>query len=446
MAVAGEDDGDVPVEQDAFCEYVCRVYLELADVPKDELARLYRQASEDLRSLRSNIATCTTEIQAIDSRAKTGARAEDGYRKRWLDYVMQKNQEAMDEIVVFLADGVEGLALCRSQRGLFSRAFVFLQGLESPYPYRWNPRSYNADSLSDIRNKLSEVLVRDLPEWERLYRDDSEAFAAKLSAYIHDNGVDQVVLDLIGQSHHLAARREILEQGISAWRGGQPRLFATAAVLQIEGIFSDVCEAVGAPPRFRGMVDKVELLQQRLDFLSAYEYYAFRFPAWRNQIAHGGFPNRAPDLIADLLLLDLREACAMVLSDVLPLNRVVELRKAVAGKKPEPRDLALLALSLDVEVPEFYGLEPLEMELAPHWVADEFWGLLDSLIEHGDEVTGAAVRDLAIRLKRRRVAETKAKAILQKTARLSRRGGTLVDYWDAISGTYIPDAESHHPA
>ena len=367
----------VPLDPVAFAQFLARYSVHLVALPREVLARLYSEASDDLRAIQTNIETCRTlrdkhravtpksrsPIQNRHSRQSETHADEDHQQysddESWAQvykFFLEENHRAQSEILDFLATGIKSRALGLAQNPVWGAAYPH------PYSYRESPISFDPAAYSDVANKFDFDHAYDPTEWLQKYRDDTNMFFQELDGFLEDCNAVAYVLDSITEHHRAHARGTLLRAALDAYHTQNWDVFATLAVVQIEGLFLDYCEDLGVPPKELArstLPAKVQAILRHNGSFAHYPFYAYRLPVVRNHLAHGRSLESEPDRRAKLLFLDLTAVIRLVRRPELLVNECVELAKSSDLHSGEFAQDALLAqcfFQLEVSPPEFYGL------------------------------------------------------------------------------------------
>ncbi len=388
----------VPQEAHEFTQFIARHLLLLRELPCNVLARLYSEASDDLRTIHHNIEACKKCMRAngvahraahSQSRVPGAGSCRDTPHNEFLsdtqswskvyDYYLKRNEAARNEIVNFLTHDINQAAI-----RIAATSFDF----DYRYPFRLSPLSFDPAGYSDVANKFADEDPDNDQEWKRLYREDPEEFFVRLDTFLQEQDPIRELRQATMTHHRLHARRQLLGAAASAFESGEWDVFATLAVIQLEGLFLDYCEDLGVGPDELAQAtlpSKVQAVQQRQGSFSHFPYYAYRLPVVRNGLAHGRMIGSNPERQAKLLLLDLRMMVPLMQSPELLVNQAVGIAKA-ASLDSSPFELgrsillvqALRQLGL-VTVPSFY-------------LVDQTWSALSERLD--DPNTIAFVEDI----------------------------------------------------
>lgn len=395
---------DIPTEERAFADWLLKEVLCMSDLPREALLDLDTEASSDLVALEKNIDLCKREIRQIENRVPTD---HDGPDRRLYEHYQEINIAAREEIVSALRGPIRYEALRRSRRKLspFAQPIDF----HVAWSFRWFPERFNPESFSELSNKFGGIGIQDLEMAERLYKTDLTAFDSFLDKYFEIHHPVRDIRDAIDKHHRLMPRRGVLEAAMRAFEQCEFELFTATAGLQVEGIFEDCCLDLGSKRESlltQTLVSKVEALRRAGATLSDYAYYAFRFPALRNHIAHGRILAGDRVRTARLLLLDLLAVCDILRSLPSTVNRLVALLRSVLPSGPTDKELLKFASLLDPsgKAPSLdpcYGMEELIGRMQVGVASEPFWDYLQHLAgsQVGSADLAAGLKNVAIALK-----------------------------------------------
>lgn len=286
-----------------FVHLMCQVLSDLNLI--NERLRKYKEERTKLENIKSN---------------------EAEYTRRKLEYFAKLNKNAQNDIITFLVKDIN--------RYLIETNYDTLQResendeCEKLYRNRWYrfaqfSEYYDAEFDYSTVVKASQfpgVDLIDRPETEqkylKLYRDDPEQYFDEIRKMIEQKKIVESLREQIAQNYHLHKRHEIFEDLAALYEGKHYQSFIALGLLQLEGIFFDICsikydekENVGS------LVEKAEKAltgKNEISFMRYYPYFAFDVPIKRNEIAHTGFmKSQNLEKIADELLLDLYAVAQM---------------------------------------------------------------------------------------------------------------------------------------
>jgi hypothetical protein len=433
-SLEGCPDG-IPDDPLDFPRWVRTELLEFAKLPRDELSRLYKEASSDLASIAANIVVCRARIEDIKRRTeKTDA---DELNVRFYEHYEKTNAEAREEIVAVLTDGMEREAI----RAAYGSRFPGLD-LHVPWAFRWNPLAFDPATFSPIRHAFGDLPVREVRELVTLHRERPQEFDERLAAHVRTTQPAREIRAMLRGHHLLAARCPVLEPALNAFERGELALFASAVAVQIEGIFEDACLLCGVPYealRLNTLTPKVDtflkVAKYRIDFV----YYAFAFQVVRNRIAHGRAVGEDLRRVANLLLLDVRDACRAVAKVPAGPNALVEILRErpplMATVEGAVRFATLYAETDGAAPPCFYALADAFGEMTLAIERQPMWSFLEELLDANRDELDRGVRFVVEKLKGLRDSLRPVCAGILR--RLEERGKGRFDrdeFWSALRG------------
>jgi len=429
-----ESDNKVPTEEQAFYQYICDCYLYLKKEPKESLAKLYDDATIDIREIDARL----KDIQGkLDEITKGNDANEIQEKKPVLYFYQEHNEKAKAEILRFMLHDIKQYALKESYKDFLGGTIWW----NVPYPYRLNPNGYNPRLPHDLDNKFRCLTISDLAKLKVKYEEDKPAFYEDLERYIKEEEIVFSIGNLLGQNHILYGRGEIIDDTLKTYENGGKIMFAHAVPTIIEGILHELCLQVGEKENdllHKGFQYKLDQLLPAIGVELYYEYYSFRFRIIRNKIAHGRLTKSDVDELADLMLLDLHQICKLTLSSKLQLNQkrfvIDELSKTM--ESPDYKYLVQYLHLVKVEVPEFYGLADKIDEIEKLPGTPGFWKFINEELDNGGETERHGVVFTLQAIAKREPFDPRCKALLSK-AKLSKPDKEIaMDYLNRLRKDY----------
>jgi hypothetical protein len=423
---------DVPENEQAFHKFICKLYFNFEKEPKECLLEYYLKATEHLREIDDRLESIEKEAIAIKNAKDQKAIDE---RIPVLHYFKQHNIRAKQEIISFLKDGIKEKAENASYD--LSGPFSFLMN-RIPYQYDWARESFRVRYPGNFGNKLLELSKDELERLELLEKTNEAELIKELDGIIERDDTVFTIRELISKYHVLDVRSTILFEALDTYERGSKSIFANAIVLQIEGIFHDMCVELGA--------DETDLLhetlQPKLDRLVKdlgpelnYEYYAFRFRVVRNTVAHGHAFDSSVLKQARLLLLDLENVCNLLNNMKFPVNRkLFAIDSLIKGKENQnPNDLIQYIFLDETLIPPFYCLDREIAQIDDMLKGQLFWDFLDKQAESGVEPIRHAIAKAMTILRKKTTFTDQCTAILKKL-KLSKVDENLVTEYNQQKG------------
>ena len=362
---------------ESFFKQILKTYLWLEELPHDEYFNLLERTREMVRVLVHRQDEYKKRISDVSAKAhRTG---EEEYQLRLTKYYLKQVELTLQDISEYLSDQIEMDALTRcgcAARGVCGWSRIDL--------FEHRVRMADMNLCNDIDNKFLDYPVPCVITLRKVYGKKPMRFYSWAEKELSEKLIP-VTLELIKSNHVLNARKDILRQGIKLYKKGDYQVANSVLTLQIEGLIRDVLISLGEDEESlyaTSLTEKAERLEGQKTGFYAYEYYAFRFPVFRNKIAHGDAHNsQREDAIK--VMLDFCSLCRHIATDdKVPINKLVELAKKLTNKKSdfdEVIEYARYSIShQDVSIPDFYGLGTKE-RIAQRKIRQQgFW---DALLE-----------------------------------------------------------------
>jgi len=396
---------EVTNDETKFHYYICKKYFDLVREPRSTLLEAFEKSRDDIREIDDNLTEINSELEKLN---QVNNSTDNQVKKPILFYYKEKNERAKSELLEFLKSEIDDYALSNSYDNSILSALM----LRDYVGYRWSPESYRPKFPDDLENKFGDLPIRKYYELRRLRKENPTEFYKFLTNYISDNAVVYRTKSLIEENHILHSKKEIILETLNIYDHGAKIMFAMAVPSIIEGIFHDLCVLIGEDENEllnEGFQQKVNRLQNVLDFDLHYEYYSFRFRIIRNKVSHGRLTKADVDELSDLMLLDLFDICKLVSSDKLDINRkrflIDELGKTLDN--PDYEFLMKYILLKDIKIPVFYKLEDQISKIEELIDKDGFWQFLDDqlinsaeFVKHGIYIVLTAIKKSGVNTKK----------------------------------------------
>lgn len=428
---------DVPKESASFWVFIETQYLELKDEPKSLLADLALRVSDDLVAVDKYLAYIKSEVLRLEEEKRQNGRltAEDRYYRHQLEYFEKKNLIAKGEIVEYVANRMKGHAISKASSSKFNFVNIgkALFG-DSPYPFgrrlHWAPADpYDVRELDEFANKFMDL---PLPEYKRLVRDlrqSPEKFKELAIEYI--NGVENWLPSarsklekLIAKSHILNSRKQVIQTMLDHFEHKDYISFVSMAPLQIEGIFADICRGIGVSENqldISSLNDKLTHIDNEMWHFHSFEYYSFKFPVFRNLVAHGGLVDGELEDVAVKLMLDLLPVCELAASDELPVMKAIKVLREASGGQSK-KLVEWIDLRKSVAIPDFYAIDAERLKADACFASESFWVYLESELKKAESVekikASEAVK-IAGKVKAAGLATERAEQFLKSSGRVA---------------------------
>ena len=166
---------DLPETEEEFYNKICSFYLRLETEPSKKLFQSYQKASEHLKEIEVTITEFKSEIKEIEN-IKRSFTNKEAYRKYLLKYYIELNEEAREEIINFLSNGIRAHSLSKAQKKLGFLSFI----IDCPYKYDYLSSLYQSGEVSEFKNKFLEMPASEHRELSHCYHNDKDRFLAKM--------------------------------------------------------------------------------------------------------------------------------------------------------------------------------------------------------------------------------------------------------------------------
>lgn len=414
-AVNREDFENVPNEEEAFFKFICNEYLDLKFSPSVQMLQYYNMASNDLKVINERIKNYEKDIEKLN-RMNRKLTNEEGYEKLLLQYFIELNIEAKEEIIEFLTYKIKNHALNNSQE---KPKICANWRNHFPYNYRLEPAHYKKETITDLHNKFQELPISEYNRILIMYKEDNKNFYNSMQDYILNYHIIDKIYNFIHSHYRLNKREEILRQALFAYEDGETLIFCNVIPLQIEGIFHDYCLELGisetdllASP----LHEKLKIITSKDNNFRDFEYFNFKFPIIRNKVAHGNLFKEDDKKLSRFLLLDLYSACKLLAtSDSLKINKTVNILKEYEEEKSFKNLIKSIILIQDIYIPEYYNLEKTIEEVKNRFLNDDVWNYLHEIVNKKNEVLNRGIYSIGIYLKEEGINKEKCIDILRKT-------------------------------
>lgn len=373
----------------------CKEALWIESEPKEQFILHYEIAFDDLTKINKNLDYIDKNITSL-TKIKHKNRMlniDQRYELNKLEYFRDKNKKARDEIINFISLEIKKYSYNKCIKSLASYRIERILFRNMPYSYSkgllWRGiETYHPDSLTDLSNKFLDCPIDTHSKIEEIYKqpENKEIFFEIALSYLYgkNDSIYNKFGDLnkiINENHIVNRRRDILKNVFEAFDKENYLTVINILPLQIEGIFHDICQAYGIEEHqltISSINKKLDLLKTKLGDFYLFEYYAFKFPIIRNQVAHGEILSDELKLKAIMLILDLIPVCEMCCTDSIPINKkILLIRKVKEGHLNSLLDIFRENL-LDINIPEFYNLDESYLSKCD---TSEFWDLIKSEIK-----------------------------------------------------------------
>lgn len=372
------------IEADFF-DYVAKKWV-VNRSPREEMLSVYREATLDLQNIAQRATLIKEKLKSLESLKHLNA--EQRYYRHQLNYFLSKNIAAREEILAFVTQGVDKFVINKCEVELSEHKYFLGLGdwfKNVPYKYAlaktFAYRDYDPESVNEVSNKFLDLSFEKHREIVRLYEIDRDKFYKQARLYIngsieHRPSATQRLTKLMQDSHILAHRRDIIERIIQLYKRKDYLSFTNIAPLQIEGIFTDICVALGVDESaldISSVNKKIDrIVEQVGDFYQLYTYYSFKFPLVRNAVAHGEVRDGNPEHAAIMLMLDLLPVAELTVSYDILSNKVYNLIVEADATKDFDKILHAFDIMPD-RLPRFFEWESHKYSILKYLDTRSFW-------------------------------------------------------------------------
>lgn len=383
----GEEGDYSSVE--VFFKEVMRIFLKLEKLPRDAWCDVSERAHSVVKVLVRRQETYGDQIRKLVCFEHRSGIEE--YNLRLLKYYLKKVDSVLADTCHYIAEELSADALSHSQItwGHWGRIEV----LEA------RAALADMDRCNDVENKFLDYPAWRVDELRQTYKEAPEKFYKWAENELRETLIPNA-RSLFESNHLLCVRKEILEEGISQYQNGKYQVASSILALQIEGLIRDVLVLLGEDEEkmyASSLTEKAEKLDRHETGFYAYEYYAFRFPVFRNEIAHGdAHKTQREDCVK--LMLDFCALCRYVARDEkIPTNHIIELiAKATEGNcdvKTIVEYATYSVVNKDVTLPDFYKLKTKVDVVRNRITSVQFWDDWYALVDKGEYDPQQAIKD-----------------------------------------------------
>jgi hypothetical protein len=339
---------NVPESEDEFYQEIAKTYYGLVSNDSSNLEQKVRMIVKDLKTIEQDK---SNYIEQLDDLKKVEFVEGKNYKEKLLKHFIDKQNEAEEQILGYIKKQLSAEANRNKQELLASFSFF-----PKTYHYNYAPHTYRLEYLSEIRNKLREVVINRYFELEKIYRIDKDEFLEEIKKDFPLEQTISSILRTVKNNRRLSQRKELLEDILDLMKNGRTQLFCNVVPQQVEGILYDYCLEFGIKENSlmnSSLGDKIHILAEMGNREIDYEYFAFIFPLIRNRVAHGKLIEQDLELNSWLLLLDLKYACELLMSGNLQSNSDIFFINQL-NEKTDLLELLKIAPIIKSGIDEFY--------------------------------------------------------------------------------------------
>ncbi len=252
------------------------------------------------------------------------------------------NKEAIREIDEYLREKItKHLKEKMSRKTLVFKERDSLESLfdKGKIDFRFLNDYFNPDFDFSTYIKFFNIYnTHEINEIINLKRSDLKEYRELINTVILEKDLIGRIIQIINNHHRLVLRKEIFTTIKELYQSKQYQSFVNLAVIQVEGLFYDLCLELNggvAEQNIGKLVEKVEKSYKYNKYLyhMITPYFLFEFPEIRNKVAHDGIINdiNLEDL-ANELILDIFCIVQQINSPSLPINNVKCLLEKIVAK------------------------------------------------------------------------------------------------------------------
>lgn len=355
---AGKSDYfNLPENENEFYSEICKTYFCLVPNDSSNLEQKVKIIVEDLNKIEKDKSNYIKQLEDLK-----GKEFEEGknYKEKLLIHFINKQKEAEEQILSYIKKHLS-TETNKNKYQLFTSFQIFP---DYTYHYNFAPHTYKLEFLSEIRNKLGNVILGRYFELEKLYQSDKTKFLEELKKDFSLGKTINSIKISVAKNKRLSQRKDLIDVILDLLKKGKTQLFCNVVPQQIEGILYDYCIEFGIDKKSlvnSTLGDKINLLVEKGNTEIDYEYFAFIFPLIRNRVAHGKLIEQNLDLNSWLLLLDLKSACEWLLSNKLDSNKNLHFVNYL-NNQSDIIELIKIAPIIKSGIDEFYNDAKIKLE------------------------------------------------------------------------------------
>ncbi len=358
-----------PENEQDFYKGLLGTFLSISKLPRDCKLECINKVSDMMKRLTSQKKICDDKVHELNG--ATNKFGETKYNLQLYKYYSEKNQAVINDIIDYLANGIEedSLAAARMEQWVGRLDF-------------WDLRTTDADisKLDFVVHNFGDFSIPGSFEVSQLYKRDKCKFFDSAHDFLLSMRIPEVK-KIIKKSPWFSSRKDVLLEGLSLFKKGKFQVASAVLALQIEGLIQDVLVALGTVESSlsgESISSKARILAGKsIGFVFYYEYYAFRFPVLRNRIAHGeAHKTGREDAIQ--IALDLCGLCKYMAEDnEIPVNKLNALVSGFNFDTPDFKELLDYAIikieNPELTIPESFLLGAKESQMDTLLQGKTFW-------------------------------------------------------------------------
>lgn len=373
--------------------------IEMQEEAAEVKAKLLVEIEKDRSVINEQIGRIKTELDAPTVPDGDESRTqEQRYRKRALEYFLQKNEAAAAEIEEYIKVQLDNASLSLAFQCSPEAKRMFgpgsLMGFSPPslfdaltYTYRFRnrrTRNFDPDLLEEIDFRFLSLPVpvyrENIDEIRAYYRgrEVTDDYYQVAEWYIEEHIIPRF-LEAGRSDIHVAGKGDLVEHIVERFK--QRDYISLSFILPpfIEGTIHNICQTLGLKESMseRAALNLLlETIQKHTDVIGM-EYLLFIMPIRRNRIAHGRDLYASYREVAVSFMLDLDLLLVLAKHSDLPLNGLLDVLRQPTVKKVKK------IFTMGIE--QHHARLESECRELGGWInTDEFWSQLDKQLTQAD--------------------------------------------------------------
>ncbi len=304
-------------------------------LPGDILYSLEDTVKENLKELLQLIEQYEKDPIVINY--NKGEKRNEHKTKTIVDFYLRCLHER-DVIVKYLINDLENRAITKAyEDDVLSAGFTWLwyeAYWDKPYKW-WQQRSiefFDYKKINVCMHRLSEITLQEIPKLEVLYHVNKVAFYRRLKKNLPPLMIfHQIRSYYIPMLSKLAERQLPFDELEKLFKSKRWIGFTALALSQVEGVFSDMLDAIYPHKQYSSLSTKVSAVRPLYKHAERnFDYFEYHLPTLRNSFLHSGSAGgRNFKLISLDLLYDLHYLMSVFLElndPLIELNNILKRR------------------------------------------------------------------------------------------------------------------------
>ena len=234
------DENIIPLSENEFFEFFCKDFCHIYELPLNNFIENYKETVKKIAKLDENIKFCEAEQKKLlNEKKEKGWLEGQNYKNNQYEYYIQKNKEERENLINFLVYKLPEKSAC-DDRNSITRA---IDVLFKPLDIRM--KLLDVNNYNEIDNKFLDLPMPDFSSVQDLYNDGFDGFKKYVSSYIAEKKIVDRILDEVNKNHFLVKKIDTIKRIIDAYSVKDFFIFDNLVPLFIEGVFADICLALG---------------------------------------------------------------------------------------------------------------------------------------------------------------------------------------------------------